>query len=125
MHTRRTLRLNRQTWDITLDGLGRIALATGDEATAQNVANEARLFTKDAYFIQNRGIPYFTIALGHRENNAVLRSWLHRAALSVPDVKEVQSVQLAGFDPTTRTLSGDIQFTTVEGESNGTIQTSL
>lgn len=122
-HTRRTLQLDRKTWDVTLDGVGRISLTGDDYATAQNVANEARLFTEDAYFIQDQGIPHFTIELGRRVNASVLRSYLRRAALSVPDVKDVLSVQIISFDPKTRTLTGDIQFTTVEDVSNGTIRT--
>ena len=117
-HTRRTLQLDRKSWDVTLDGVGRIVLTGDDYATAQNVANEARLFTADAYFIQDPRIPHFTVELGHRVNNAVLRSYLRRAALQVPDVKEVLSVEIISFDPKTRTLTGDIQFTTVDGVSN-------
>lgn len=121
-HTRRTLLLTKD-WDVTLDGVGRIALTGDDYATAQNVANEARLFTEDAYFIQDQGVPHFIIELGHRVSASVLRSYLRRAALLVPDVREVLSVQITSFDPKTRTLTGDIQFTTVEGLSNGTITT--
>lgn len=123
-HTRRTLKLNKK-WDIALDGAGRIALATGAEATAQNVANEARLFTKDAYFNQDRGIPYFITTLGQKQNFSVLRAHLRRAALSVADVKEVIAIQINNFDPDTRKLTADIQFTTVEGQNNDTIRTSL
>jgi hypothetical protein len=122
-HTRRTLLLTKE-WDLTLDGVGRIALAGDDYATAQNVANEARLFTEDAYFIQDKGIPHFLVDLGQRVNNAVLRSYLRRAALQVPDVKEVLSVEVVGFDPKARTLTGDIHFTTEEN-SHGTIRTAL
>lgn len=121
-HTRRTLQLDG-SWDVTLDGVGRIALAGGDDATAQNVANEARLFTEDAYFIQDKGVPHFIVDLGRRVSSSVLRSYLRRAALSVPDVQEVLSVEITDFEPATRTLTGDIQFTTVEGESNGSVRT--
>ena len=123
MHTRRTLKLNRDTWDLTLDGVGRIALTRDELATAQNVANEARLFTEDAYFIQNKGIPHFIIELGRRVNTSVLRSYLRRAAMQVPDVKEVTSVEVINFDPKTRTLTGDIQFTTKEGANNASVTT--
>lgn len=124
-HTRRTLHLTREGWDITLDGVGRIALIQGGEATAQNVANEARLFTDDAYFAQDRGVPHFLVDLGRRVNHSILRSYLRRAALTVPDVAEVQSVQIAGFDPATRRLTGDIQFTTREDASNAAVTTSI
>ncbi|MDL2315521.1 hypothetical protein LJC59_00360 [Desulfovibrio sp. OttesenSCG-928-A18] len=121
-HSRRTLQLDAG-WDITLDGTGRIALARGDLATAQNVANEARLFTDDAYFIQDKGIPHFVVGLGGRVRASVLRSYLRRAALQVPDVREVLSVTIVDFDPKTRRLVGDIIFTSVEGVNNGTIRT--
>ena len=123
MHTRRTLHLDRATWDLTLDGVGRIALARDEQATAQNVANEARLFTNDAYFIQNQGIPHFVFTLGRRINTAVLRSCLRRAAMQAPDVKEVLAVNIVRFDPKTRTMTGDMQFTTVEGTHNAAIRT--
>lgn len=124
-HTRRTLQLDRKSWDITLDGIGRIVLVTGDYATAQNVANESRLFTEDAYFAQDKGIPHFLITLGHRVSASVVRSYLRDAALQVPDVKEVLSVEITSIDPQTRALVGDIKFTTVEGANNGEIRTYI
>ena len=123
MHTRRTLALAPADWDLTLDAVGRIAVATGDAATAQSVANEARLFTKDAYFAQDKGIPHFTVSLGRRVGGSVLRSYLRRAALSVADVHEVLSVRITDLDPETRTLSGEIEFTTVEGTRNKALST--
>jgi hypothetical protein len=121
-HTRRTLLLTKDR-DLTLDGAGRIALTDGDRAAAQNVANEARLFTQDAYFIQDKGIPHFLVSLGRRAHTSALRACLRRAALQVSDVKEVLSVEVTDFDPKTRTLTGDIHFTTVGGVSNGAIRT--
>lgn len=118
MHTRRTLRLT-QKWDLTLDQVGRLALLGDELATAQNVANEARLFTRDAYFAQDSGIPHFTVELGRRVNAALLRAYLRRAALLVPDVKEVLTVRIGAINPSTRTLSGDILFTTVDGHNSG------
>ena len=123
-HTRRTLRLTKR-WDLTLDGAGRIALLEGAAATAQNVANEARLFTDDAYFNQDKGTPYFIMGLGTRLNEAAIRVYLRRAALSVPDVKEVLSVEITSFNPETRALSGDIQFTTTGDNEDVTIRTAL
>lgn len=121
-HSRRTLLLTRD-WDVDTDESGRIILTHDEYATAQNVANEARLFKDDAYFIQDQGIPHFVIDLGRRVNTSVARSYLRRAALSVPDVAEVLSIEIFGVDPKTRTLTGDIQFKTVEGKNNGAVRT--
>lgn len=122
-HTRRTLHLEPANWDITLDGSGRIALAAGDPATAQNVANEVRLFTGDAYFIQDQGIPHYLIELGLRVSPAALRSRLRQAALRVPDVREVQKTEIAGFDQATRHLSGNIEFKSAAGAESASLAT--
>ena len=120
-HTRRTLTLTPK-WDICLDRSGRIALTRGAMATAQSVANEARLFTNDAYFQQDKGSPYFIFALGQRRvNPAVVRSYLRRAALRVRDVREVLSIRVDPVEIETRTLSGDIQFTTREDSQDVTV----
>ena len=124
MHTRRTLRLDGKSWDIALNDVGGIDVISGAAATSQNVANECRLFRDDAYFIKERGIPRFVFELGQRLNLAVSRSYMRKAAFSVSDVNEIQSINFTEFDPETRVLSGDIQFKTVE-DSDGTIRTDF
>lgn len=122
-HTRRSLMLD-EDWDITLDGIGRIALAKDEYATAQNVGNEARLFTNDAYFRQADGIPHFDVELGQKfSESIVLRAYLLRAAGRVEDVNEVLEVNIETFDPATRQLSGSILFNTVGGNIREAITT--
>ena len=115
-HTRKTLLLNQQ-WDLTLDKSGRIAVAEGAYATAQAVANECRLFTQDAYFEPDRGIPYYLIALGRKLSPSVLRARLRDAAYLVEDVEDVTDVVLESLDTETRRVTGEIQFTSKEGEN--------
>lgn len=115
-HTRKTLLLNSQ-WDLALDKSGRIAVADGPYATAQNVANECRLFTDDAYFEPDRGIPYYLIALGRKLSTSVLRARLRDAAYLVEDVDEVTGVELESLDTETRRVTGEIKFTSKEGEN--------
>lgn len=119
-HTRKTLLLDQQ-WDLTLDKSGRIAVAEGAYATAQNVANECRLFTNDAYFETDRGIPYYLIALGKKLSPSVLRARLRDAAYLVEDVEDVTDVVLESLDTETRRVTGEIQFTSKEGE-NATVE---
>ena len=114
-HTRKTLLLNGN-WDLTLDKSGRIAVAEGAYATAQAVANECRLFTDDAYFETERGIPYYLIALGRKLSPSVLRARLRDAAYLVEDVEDVTDVVLESLDTETRRVTGEIQFTSKEGE---------
>ena len=115
-HTRKTLLLD-SNWDISLDKAGRIAVADGAYATAQAVANECRLFTDDAYFEPGRGIPYYLIALGRKLSPSVLRARLRDAALLVEDVEDVTDVVLESLDTETRKVTGEIKFTSVEGEN--------
>jgi hypothetical protein len=113
-HTRRTLTLTHPGWDITLDDTGRLAVTSGAMATAQAVANDVRLFTDDAYFARDRGIPHFAVELGQKRSPSLIRSFIYRACASIPDVREVTDVNVSGFDPETRRLSGEIAFTTQE-----------
>ena len=91
MHTRRTLTLTQPGWDITLDAIGRIDVTSGDLATAQAVANDARLFTEDAYFVQDQGIPHYAVELGQRLTPDLIRSFLYRAAMRVEGVISIHS----------------------------------
>ena len=124
-HTRRTLALNYD-WDLVLDTdaiggpdgakTGRLALREGAWATAQNVANEARVFTDDLAFERDRGIPYFLLTLGHKPSPSVLKARLRDAALRVEDVAEVEGVDLESLDTDTRLVRGEIRCRTLEGE---------
>lgn len=101
-------------WDLTLDGGGSIATVSGGYAIAQNVANAIRLFTGDAYFNRDRGIPHFDIELGHVPPLSVLRSRILQAAKEVEGVADA-SITFDTFEG--RVLSGTLILTTVEGET--------
>jgi hypothetical protein len=117
MHTRLSLALN-ESWDIFLDGAGNIAQYQGALATAQNLANECRLFTRDAYFQQDRGIPHYLLELGGKTPvKPLLRTYIKRACLGIPDILEIKKIELEEFDEENRTLSGHIQVTTQENEN--------
>ena len=106
-----TLKLDAN-WDLMLDDNGNIATARDGYAIAQNVANAVRLFTKDAYFDQNRGIPHFDIELGHYPPVSVLRSQIIKAAKMVEGVASA-TVQFTSFDE--RALNGEITIKMTDG----------
>ena len=116
-------------WDIQLDASGIIAVTTGDYAVAQNVSNAVRLFTDDAYYDPDRGIPHFAITLGRKPSMSVFRAVVRQAALGVDgvkaaDVKDIQLVRKDTSSPdvsaiTPRTLTGDIRLTMEDGETYG------
>lgn len=73
-------------WDISLDKHGRINTCTGAYAIAQNAANAIKLFTNDAYFDPERGVPHFVVELGLQLQSSILRSRFKSAAQSVDGV---------------------------------------
>ena len=61
-------------WDLELDDNGDVQMLREAEAITQNVCNEGRLFTEDAYFRYDEGIPWFTDQLGQPLKEAVTAS---------------------------------------------------
>ena len=116
-------------WDLQLDAAGNIMTSSGDYAVAQNVANAVRLFTDDAYYDPDRGIPHFALTLGRKPVMSVFRAVVRRAALGVDGVRAAEVKDLAlsqkdaqspdGSSVTPRTLTGDIQLTMEDGETYG------
>lgn len=116
-------------WDLQLDAAGNIMTSSGDYAVAQNVANAVRLFTNDAYYDPDRGIPHFALTLGRKPVMSVFRAVVRRAALGVDGVRAAEVKDLAlsqkdaqspdGSSVTPRTLTGDIQLTMEDGETYG------
>ena len=116
-------------WDLQLDASGKIAESSGDYAVAQNVSTAVRLFTDDAYYDPDRGIPHFAITLGRKPSMSVFRAVVRQAALGVAGVRAAEVKDLAlsqkdaqspdGASVTPRTLTGDIQLTMEDGETYG------
>ena len=117
-------------WDLQLDAAGNIMTSSGDYAVAQNVANAVRLFTNDAYYDPDRGIPHFALTLGRKPALSVFRAVVRQTALGVDGVRaaEVKDLALsqtasaqtpAGENIPPRTLTGDIQLTMEDGETYG------
>ena len=108
-----TLYLDPQSWDLTLDASGNIALAKDPYAKAQDVASAARLFSGELYYDTEKGIPYFEETLGKKQSFALYRHRLVQAALSVPGVV---SADVAAELRDGRVLSGRLKFTDNENK---------
>lgn len=121
--TAHTLYLQPDSWDITLDSSGRIARSTQAYAIAQNVANAVRLFTGEAFFAMDEGIPHFDIELGKtRPALSVLRARMREAALSVDGVLAAEIALDAVKD---RKLTGEILLTVADGDKSSKITLTL
>lgn len=109
-----TLRLE-DDWDLHVTESGNLPTDTKAQGIAQNVANAIRLFTEDAYYFKNRGIPHFLIELRRAPRLNVLRSRIRRVALGVEGVKDAE-VRLFSIDES-RNLNGIVLLTLTSGES--------
>lgn len=106
-----------EDWDLTLDSAGDIATTTGAYSIAQNVANAIRLFTDDAWYDPDRGIPHFAIDLARMPALSVFRSRVLAAARGVDGVADA-AVTITGVnDRNERKLEGYITLTTTTGET--------
>lgn len=95
MSTGHSLQLSTdELWDIQLDNHGRIIECTGAYAIAQHAANAIKLFTNDAYFDPERGIPHFVVDLGRRLQPSIIRSRFKDAAQSVDGVASANVVNI-------------------------------
>ena len=106
-------------WDLHITESGNLPTDTKAQGIAQNVANAVRLFTDDAYYFKNRGIPHFLIELRKTPRLNVLRSRIRRVALEVEGevegVKDAE-VRLYGIDDS-RNLNGIVLLTLTSGET--------
>lgn len=112
---KRSLLLN-DNWDIGLDGGGNLVTTSGLYCDAQNVANAIRLFTKDAFLAQDKGVPHFDLDLGRMPAFSAVRSVYRRNARAVENIQDATLENLA-FDSDTRVLTGVIRATTEQGNT--------
>lgn len=115
-HTAKTALLT-PNWDLQLTPEGNILLTLGALAIAQNLANEIRLWTNDAYFQQANGIAWKEVQLAKKLDSSVLAQIIHEAGNRVSGVKSVDSVTVTAVDEESRTLHGEITVTTESGET--------
>ena len=121
--TAHTLYLQPDSWDITLDSSGRLQTSANAYAIAQNVANAVRLFTGEAFFAMDEGIPHFDIELGKtRPALSVLRARMREAALNVEGVLDAQ---ITLDDVQDRKLTGEILLTVADGDKSTKITLTL
>jgi hypothetical protein len=105
-----TLKLDPNTWDLMLDANGNIAVATGKEAIAQDVASQGRLFLGELWYDTTQGLPYFEAVLGHAPPRAFVNAKYQEAGLLVPNTTKIVP-NLTFPIPRTRILGGTLTIT--------------
>lgn len=114
-----TLLLDTVLWDYTVDANGNWAVATEPYSLAQDVSSAIRLFQGELWYDSSQGIPYFQKILGESPPLAVFQEYMVQAALTVPDVVSAVCI-VESFDSATRKVTGQVQFTDVNGNT-GTV----
>jgi hypothetical protein len=113
-----TLLLDQTQWDLVIDSLGNIAMATPPYALAQDVASAVRLFINELWYSPTKGIPYFEEILGHLPPLSLITGYMEKAALTVPGVVSAQCI-IANYSASDRQIDGQLQFIDETGAANG------
>jgi len=101
-----TIALDVDTWDLTVDANGNIAVNTPPLAVAQDVASAIRTFEGEVYYDTSQGIPYWTKVLGKLPPSSLLIEMMNSEAKArVDGVSSVQTV-ISGF--TDRATTGTV-----------------
>jgi len=111
----KTLALDTEGWDLTVDGSGNIATlerAPPEAGLAQDAASAIRLFAGELWFDTTQGIPYFARVLGRQPPIALLKAYFVKAALTVPGV--VSAVCYIS-SVTNRGVNGQVQVKDADG----------
>lgn len=108
-----TLLLDTVSWDLTVDILGNIAVASDPYALAQDAASAIRLFRGELYYNTKAGVQY-NLVLGKSPPLSLLKATFEAAALTVPGVKSATCFFSGVFG---RTLTGQVQITDKSGQT--------
>jgi len=109
-----TLFLLPDTWDLTLDSSGNIAVASNPYSLAQDAACAIRTFLGECWYDTTIGIPYFQQILGHLPALQYVKAQMVEAAETVPEVISAQ-VFITGF--ANRIIAGQVQVTDSSGNT--------
>lgn len=80
------LMLETSEWDLIPDQNGDIAVCSDPYATAQQVANECRLYQGEAYYAPDQGIPLDPDVFGETATLSYVGMLMQEAALTVDGV---------------------------------------
>lgn len=110
----RTLLLDQNSWDLTLDASGNVATAGDPYSQAQDAASAMRLVQGTLWYDTAQGVPYFAVVLGRHTPLDLARSELIDAGLTVPGVVKAKVLVTSIVD---RRLRGQVQITNSLGQT--------
>ncbi|MFV4845148.1 hypothetical protein ACNJKD_01580 [Edwardsiella tarda] len=114
--TYRTMKLDTETWDLTLDGSGNLAIASGGEAVAQDVASACLVFSGECYYDNTLGIPWKQDVLGKSPSSGFIATKMQAEAKKLPIVD--QAICSVFTDRKTRQTRGTLLVTDKDGNQS-------
>jgi len=112
----RSLLLDTDTWDITLDEKGNLAVTDNPYAVAQDVACACSVFLGECWYDTTLGIPYYERILGHWPGTQLINVKLQQEALKLP---YVQSAVCTTVSDNNRGISGVMALTDTNYDESG------
>lgn len=82
----RSLLLETEKWDLTLDDSGNIAITANPYAVAQDVACSCSTFLGEAWYDTTLGLPYYQRILGHWPGTQLINTKMASEAKKLPYV---------------------------------------
>lgn len=83
----KSFQLVTETWDISLDDAGNIAIASNPYAVAQDVACACSTFLGEAWYDTTLGIPYYERILGKWPGTQLINTKMATEAKKLPYVQ--------------------------------------
>lgn len=114
-----TLLLDTNTWDLTINARGDLAVATDLYAIAQDVASACRAFLGEVWYDTTLGVPYTDQILGHFPPVSFLQAQFEGQGKLVPQVAQVRAT-LDSLD-ISRVLTGKLEITSTAGQTAAVI----
>jgi hypothetical protein len=107
-----TLLLDTETWDLTLNAAGDIAVAAEPYAIAQDAASAIKTFSGELFYDTTMGLPYWQQILGHWPPLPLVKAYMVDTALTVPGTASANVFVTSFID---RELHGQVQITGANG----------
>ncbi|MGJ8524355.1 hypothetical protein LMG33818_000063 [Halomonadaceae bacterium LMG 33818] len=108
-----SLYLDPDTWDITLDSVGRLKTVSNPYSIAQDVACACKTVLGEVIYDQTIGIPFFNNVFGKPVSTSLVSHYLQKQATRL-DTVETAQVSLSK-NRSSRTTSGEIVITDTNG----------
>lgn len=107
-------------WDLQIGSNGSLLMCDRTEAVAQNIACACKNFRGGLYFYADSGIAWFSEALALKFRRSIIAARIRETAQSIEGVQSIDSVRVDALNLKTRTVSGEVSFTTIWGENGKT-----